>query len=107
MSHDIARRRAVSMTFSPIMREAPINMDAQLMEKLLAGCAALDIPSTLIASGASHDSGDFAAAGIPSAMIFVRNQNGSHNPQEAMQLADFAVGVRLMDWFIRSFHHVN
>jgi hypothetical protein len=25
---------------------------------------------------ASHDSGDFAAAGIPSAMIFVRNQNG-------------------------------
>jgi beta-ureidopropionase / N-carbamoyl-L-amino-acid hydrolase len=78
MSHDIARRRAVSMTFSPIMREAPINMDAQLMEKLLAGCAALDIPSTLIDSGASHDSGDFAAAGIPSSMIFVRNQNGSH-----------------------------
>ena len=61
----------------------------------------------MIASGAGHDCGDFAAAGVPSAMIFVRNQNGSHNPQEAMRFADFAEGVRLMDWFVRSFHHMN
>jgi beta-ureidopropionase / N-carbamoyl-L-amino-acid hydrolase len=107
ISHDIAAHRGVSMTFSPMMREAPVGMDEQLREKLLAGCVALGIPPTVIVSGAGHDSGDFAAAGVPSAMIFVRNQNGSHNPQEAMRFADFADGVRLMDWFIRSFHHVN
>jgi N-carbamoyl-L-amino-acid hydrolase len=44
-------------------------------------------------SGAGHDAAVFAKVGIPSAMIFVRNQNGSHNPDEAMALEDFAVGT--------------
>ena len=29
-------------------------------------------------------------------MIFVRNQNGSHNPDEAMSIDDFALGVAVM-----------
>jgi N-carbamoyl-L-amino-acid hydrolase len=29
-------------------------------------------------------------------MIFVRNQNGSHNPAEAMELDDFMDGVNIM-----------
>ena len=29
-------------------------------------------------------------------MIFVRNEHGSHNPDEAMELADFALGLRLL-----------
>jgi beta-ureidopropionase / N-carbamoyl-L-amino-acid hydrolase len=101
---DIAQRRGVSITFSPVTKDAPIGMDLQLQGMLLAGCAALGIPTTQITSGAGHDAGDFASAGIPSAMIFVRNQNGSHNPREGMQFEDFAEGVRLMDWFIKLFH---
>jgi N-carbamoyl-L-amino-acid hydrolase len=31
--------------------------------------------------------------GVPTAMIFVRNDNGSHNPEESMSLDDFAVGL--------------
>lgn len=105
ISSDIAERRGVSMAFSPLMRDAPIDMDARLQERLLAGCGALEIPPTLMTSGAGHDAGDFASAGVPTAMIFVRNQNGSHNPHEAMRFPDFAEGVRLMNWFVRSFHH--
>jgi N-carbamoyl-L-amino-acid hydrolase len=30
------------------------------------------------------------------AMIFVRNQNGSHNPDEAMEIDDFVSGVAVM-----------
>ena len=44
------------------------------------------------------DRQDFAHAGIPSGMIFVRNANGSHNPDEAMELSDFALGTRLLAW---------
>jgi N-carbamoyl-L-amino-acid hydrolase len=44
-------------------------------------------------SGAGHDASLFANAGIPSAMLFVRNQHGSHNPREAMDLDDFMLGV--------------
>jgi N-carbamoyl-L-amino-acid hydrolase len=29
-------------------------------------------------------------------MIFVRNENGSHNPREAMDLADFIDGVEIL-----------
>jgi beta-ureidopropionase / N-carbamoyl-L-amino-acid hydrolase len=29
-------------------------------------------------------------------MIFVRNGHGSHNPDEAMSLEDFAVGTRAL-----------
>jgi len=29
-------------------------------------------------------------------MVFVRNENGSHNAEEAMSLEDFAVGARAL-----------
>ncbi|MGA2191119.1 MAG: Zn-dependent hydrolase [Steroidobacteraceae bacterium] len=47
-----------------------------------------------MASGAGHDAAVFASVGIPSAMIFVRNENGSHNAEERMDLEDFAVATR-------------
>jgi N-carbamoyl-L-amino-acid hydrolase len=47
-------------------------------------------------SGAGHDAAVFANQGIPSAMIFVRNQNGSHNPDEAMEIDDFVDGIAVM-----------
>jgi N-carbamoyl-L-amino-acid hydrolase len=52
----------------------------------------LDQPFDM-ASGAGHDAAVFAKLGIPTAMIFVRNDHGSHNPDEAMAMADFAVAA--------------
>lgn len=49
-----------------------------------------------MASGAGHDAAVFAGAGIPSAMLFVRNANGSHNPDETMDMEDFRDAVRLL-----------
>ena len=43
-----------------------------------------------------HDASIFQRAGIPAAMVLVRNQHGSHNPHEAMEMADFAAGTRLL-----------
>jgi N-carbamoyl-L-amino-acid hydrolase len=34
--------------------------------------------------------------GIPTAMIFVRNEHGSHNPDEAMHMADFAIATEAL-----------
>jgi N-carbamoyl-L-amino-acid hydrolase len=47
-------------------------------------------------SGAGHDAAVFAKLGIPTGMIFVRNENGSHNPEESMALDDFAVATRAL-----------
>jgi len=49
-----------------------------------------------MASGAGHDAAVFGIMGVPTAMIFVRNEHGSHNPDEAMDLGDFAQGLRLL-----------
>lgn len=54
-------------------------------------------------SGAGHDAAVFAKVGIPSAMIFVRNENGSHNADEAMALEDFAVGTRALLGLLMNF----
>lgn len=96
----ISARRGVSFTHDPFTGDSPVVMDAEFQKILLRGCEALGIPATPLASGAGHDAGDFAAAGVPSAMIFVRNDKGSHNPDEAMAFEDFAAGVRLMTYFV-------
>jgi beta-ureidopropionase / N-carbamoyl-L-amino-acid hydrolase len=67
-------------------------MDPRLRAQLMS---LLEHPYEM-ASGAGHDAAVFAKLGIPSAMIFVRNENGSHNADEAMSLDDFAVGTRAL-----------
>ncbi len=48
----------------------------------------------VLATGAGHDAGVLAAAGVPSAMIFVRNPTGvSHSPAERAEPADCEAGV--------------
>ncbi len=70
----------------------PAVMDSRLRTRLMSLLAR---PYEM-ASGAGHDAAVFAKVGIPSAMIFVRNEHGSHNPDEAMSLDDFAVATRAL-----------
>jgi N-carbamoyl-L-amino-acid hydrolase len=49
-----------------------------------------------MASGAGHDAAAFAEAGVPAAMLFVRNQNGSHNPKEDMRMEDFTAACAVV-----------
>jgi len=60
-----------------------------IRSELEQAAALLGIPAATIGSPASHDTAAFASAGVPSAMIFVRNENGSHNPDEHMEIGDF------------------
>jgi len=77
----------------------PAVMDSRLRARLMS---LLDRPFEM-ASGAGHDAAVFAKVGIPSAMIFVRNENGSHNPDEAMSLDDFAVATRALTGLLQDF----
>ncbi len=70
----------------------PALMDARLRAHLMS---LLEQPFEM-ASGAGHDAAIFAKMGIPTAMVFVRNANGSHNADEAMSIEDFGVGVRAL-----------
>ena len=70
----------------------PAVMDTRLRARLME---LLDEPFEM-PSGAGHDAAVFATQGIPTAMIFVRNDCGSHNPDEAMAMDDFAVGTDVL-----------
>ena len=77
----------------------PAVMDSRLRSALMG---LLERPFEM-ASGAGHDAAVFAQVGIPSAMIFVRNEHGSHNADEAMSLQDFAVGTRALLQLVMNF----
>jgi beta-ureidopropionase / N-carbamoyl-L-amino-acid hydrolase len=64
--------------------------DANLRDRI---AATLGHPPVL-STGAGHDAGILAAAGVPTAMIFVRNPTGvSHSPAEHAETADCERGV--------------
>ena len=68
----------------------PTPFDAALTARIAARLG--DAPR--LETGAGHDAGILAAAGIPSAMLFVRNPTGvSHSPVELAEEADCRAGV--------------
>ena len=75
-------------------------MDESLRAVLAREAQVLGLTPLAMPSGAGHDAQDFERAGYPAAMIFVRNAHGSHNPHEAMDMADFALGTQLLARFL-------
>ena len=56
--------------------------------------AAIGAGLPVLPTQAGHDAGVLQAAGIPSAMLFVRNPTGvSHSPLESASMADCLAGV--------------
>jgi N-carbamoyl-L-amino-acid hydrolase len=88
--------RGVRFALGPALHTAPAVMDAGWVERLRGLVGRLGLADEPVASGAGHDAAVFANAGVPSAMIFVRNEHGSHNPREAMDMADFAEGAEVL-----------
>lgn len=92
----IAARRGVTFDFGKALYTAPGAISAEMAEEIARAAEHAGIPAMKLASGAGHDSAVIGAAGVPAAMIFVANQNGSHNPREAMRIEDFMLGCRVL-----------
>jgi N-carbamoyl-L-amino-acid hydrolase len=92
----VAEQRGVTFEFDDRIVAEPAVMDRRTVAMLVQAAKDVGLAGESMASGAGHDAAIFANAGIPSGMIFVRNQNGSHNPAEAMELDDFMDGVNIM-----------
>jgi beta-ureidopropionase / N-carbamoyl-L-amino-acid hydrolase len=92
----VAEERGVEFKFDRRLESTPATMDADWVRRLRHAAQTLGLPDEEIPSGAGHDAAVFANAGIPSAMVFVRNEHGSHNPGETMNLDDFVAGIAVM-----------
>ena len=96
LAEEVGARHKVRFTLGDALYSYPAAMDPAVRRRLNTLAAALEVPAMELASGAGHDSAVFATFGIPTGMIFIRNSNGSHNPDEAMELADFGLAAGLL-----------
>jgi beta-ureidopropionase / N-carbamoyl-L-amino-acid hydrolase len=92
----IAGRRGVRLVLGPLGGSTPAVMAPRLLDQLRAAAATAGVMPIELASGAGHDAATFANVGIPSGMVFIRNHNGSHNPDEQMAMADFDQALALV-----------
>lgn len=91
----IGKNRNVHFELGDCVGSDPTPLDSGLREVLMDNAASLDIRVKEFAT-VGHDASVFARAGIPSAMVLVRNDKGSHNPDEQMELSDFADGTAVL-----------
>ncbi|MBK1660433.1 Zn-dependent hydrolase [Paracraurococcus ruber] len=88
--------RGVTIDYGAPLPVPPATMDARLRAALQRGAEAAGVPVLQMASGAGHDALTFAGLCVPTAMLFIRNTGGSHNPEEAMDLADFRAAFAVL-----------
>ena len=100
---EVGAKRGVTFEAGPRFTWEPATMSPALIARLDRAAADLQMPAPHVPSGAGHDAATFAGANIPTAMLFVRNENGSHNPHEAMEIADLDQAIRLLLRFVTDF----
>jgi N-carbamoyl-L-amino-acid hydrolase len=92
-------RLIVSLGFEPSYRTEPVAMGGRPLAALRE--AAAGAPE--LVSGAGHDAGILAAAGVPAGMLFVRSLNGgvSHSPDELSSPEDIAQALDVLAEAVR------
>jgi allantoate deiminase len=94
---------AAALEVEEPVRTEPSPMSPEIRAALRAEIEALGLPVVELPSGAGHDAGILASAGVPSGMLFVRSLNGgiSHNPAELSSPEDIALAVDVLTGALR------
>jgi acetylornithine deacetylase/succinyl-diaminopimelate desuccinylase-like protein len=87
-----------AIDFEPGHRTEPVELSERCRSVLRDAIAARRLPVVELASGAGHDAGILASAGVDAAMLFVRSLNGgvSHSPDELSADDDVLLGVDVL-----------
>lgn len=86
------------VAFVPSYRVEPARFTGTAPDALRDAIAERGLPSVELPSGAGHDAGILASAGVDAAMLFVRSLNGgvSHSPDELSSDEDVLLGVDVL-----------
>jgi len=87
------KRPSIHFDLGVQTRSEPASLSRDMADFVAAGAAVQGDQPRYMLSGGGHDAAAFAAAGWDSVMVFIRNWNGSHCPEEAMDEADLARAV--------------
>jgi len=85
-------------------RSEPVLLSGRVRRSIRAAARSAGVPIAEITSGAGHDAGIMAAAGVDAGMLFVRSLNGgaSHRPDELSDEADVAAAIGVLTETLRS-----
>jgi allantoate deiminase len=77
---------------------SPVAMSTRVMDVLRSEIESRGLPAVELASGAGHDAGVLARAGVPTGMLFVRSLNGgvSHSPDELSSAEDIVLAIEVL-----------
>ena len=84
--------------FDPGHRTEAVQLSELCRAAFRTEIEARQLPAVELPSGAGHDAGILAAAGVDSGMLFVRSLNGgvSHSPDELSSEEDVALAVDVL-----------
>ena len=85
----------VRFDFGTAVGTDAIHLDAGLMGAAETAASGLGLKSLRMPT-VGHDAAMFAQLGVPTGMVLVRNQNGSHNVDEAMRVEDFINATKVL-----------
>jgi acetylornithine deacetylase/succinyl-diaminopimelate desuccinylase-like protein len=96
-------RLAAALEIEEPARTEPSPMSEEVRAALREAVAAVGAPVLELPSGAGHDAGILASAGVPAGMLFVRSLNGgiSHNPAELSSPEDIALATDALTGALR------
>ncbi|MDN3565528.1 Zn-dependent hydrolase [Paeniroseomonas aquatica] len=97
---EVGAARDVTIALGERSAAAPGAMEAGIVAGLARAAGKLGLAAPRLNSPGSHDANNFAAAGVPTGMLLVRNANGSHNPHEAMATDDLLAATGVLALFL-------
>jgi len=93
----ITNRRRLTLALETLSEAAATRCAPALVETIRATLTDMELPSTMLSSGAGHDGIAMSSIG-PTGMIFMRCLRGvSHHPAESVSLGDLVFGIEALD----------
>jgi allantoate deiminase len=100
----LALAAGLTVEIDEVSFDPPVPLSAVVQAALREAAGAEGVAILALGSGAGHDAGILAAAGVEAGMLFVRSRNGgvSHRPEELTDEADIATAIAVLTRTLRT-----
>jgi beta-ureidopropionase / N-carbamoyl-L-amino-acid hydrolase len=92
---ELAKAHDVTFEFGKRAGTPAVDLDAGILKRVVQAGHAFGMPPFRMPT-VGHDAAMFQRRGIPTSVLLLRNANGSHNPKEHMEMADFEAGAKVL-----------
>ncbi|SDT23620.1 hydantoinase/carbamoylase family amidase [Bradyrhizobium canariense] len=85
----------VEFRFGDRVGTSAVKLDMHLQQAATEAARDLNLTTRSMPT-VGHDAAMYSKQGIPSSVLLMRNSNGSHNPDEHLEMSDFVMGLKIL-----------